>query len=119
MDEHLIIKSMEDHEIPQKYGTKVLNILLSKKKTTVFHIDSNENPSLVSEPTPSNIETMVTKFIRYAYIYAKKAKLVKLLLFHSLNSSLNKLKTKLSTVCAMNYSDIWGKIDAKMKKSCQ
>ena len=116
MDEHLIIKSMEDHEIPQKYGTKVLNILLSKKKTTVFHIDSNENPSHVSEPTPSNIETMVTKFIRYAYIYAKKAKLVKLLLFHSLNASLNQLKTKLSTVCEMNYSDLWEKIDAKMKK---
>ena len=71
------------------YVKKVINIHLARQKTKVFHINSNEDPSCVTEPTPSNIETMVMSFVKYSYIYAKKAKLLKFMIFHNLTAELN------------------------------
>ena len=116
MDENSILKSIEDYQIPQMYGKKVINILLAEQKTKVFHIDSNEDPSCVTEPTPSNIEAMVMRFIKYAYIYAKKAKLLKCVLFHNLTAELKMIKAKLAAVFETTYSDIWSKINDKMNK---
>ena len=85
------------------------NVVLTTHKTKVFHIHNNIKKDQVTEPSSSNIDSMVQDWLYHIYQYAKLALLFKHILLEDLITLLSNVSNNIVHLSERKYSDMFAK----------